>query len=398
MKLKLDQKIVNTLTLPKGVAELFAWDDEVSNFGLRLRRGASGVHKSFVAQYRQHARSRRSLIGSADKLSLAQARAAAKRLLARVQLGADPQGERDAKRIAALRSFAGAAEAYLTSRTHWRGATRRLAELYLVRGSYFRPLHSVPLAQISRADFAARLTPLSPATALAARRHLNSLLSWCVAEGWLETNPLSGRRLPSPPSRDRVLSDAELRAIWGATGADDFGCIVKLLVLTGARRQEIGGMQWSELDELTASLWTLPAERSKNRRSFTLPLPPPATEIIRAVSRNGRPFVFGERAAAGYATWSRGKRELDARLGDSVAPWRLHDLRRTVATRLADIGILPHIIEAVLNHASGHKAGVAGTYNRSVYGAAVKAALARWAEYVTALAEGRQSNIVTLHA
>jgi integrase len=217
-----------------------------------------------------------------------------------------------------------------------------------------------------------------------------------MQEGWIESNPVIGtRQPPAAPSRDRVLTNAELVAIWRNAGNDDYGRVLKLLILTGARRQEIGAMAWSELD-LAAGVWTLPATRSKNRRSHTLPLPPAALEIITATPRNGREFLFGGRGNGGFATWSQHKRTLDERLGDRVAAWRLHDVRRTVATRMADIGVEPHIIEACLNHHDGYRAGVAGTYNRSAYAVALKAALARWGEHVVALAEGRKSNILPL--
>jgi integrase len=402
MKLKLDIRTINALALAKGRNEDFAWDSELENFGLRLRRGADGIHRTFCVQYRQHGRTRRCTIGSTERLTLAQARQHARKLLAKVSLGADPKAERDAGRVAAGRTFGTAVELYLAAKAaHARPATLRASRLYLT-GRYFKPLHGAALAQISRADVAARLSAISrdhsPNTAAVARRHVSALFSWLMQEGWLEANPAIGTRRPiAAPSRDRVLADRELGAIWRAAGDDDYGRIVRLLILTGCRRQEIGGMQWSELD-LSAGTWTLPPSRSKNRRAHTVPLPPAAIEIINAVSQNGRAYLFGERGAQGYSTWSRGKAELDRRLGDKVQPWTVHDLRRSVATRLADIGIPPHIVETILGHHSGHKAGTAGTYNRSIYGAAVKAALARWAEYVMALAEGRQSNIVTLHA
>ena len=160
-------------------------------------------------------------------------------------------------------------------------------------------------------------------------------------------------------------------------------------MLLGCRAGEIGGMRWSELD-LAAGTWCLPKERSKNHREHKITLPSPALEIIRAVPRqHGRDHLFGARGTNGFTGWCHTKRALDRRLGDRVQPWRVHDIRRTVATGMADIGIAPHIIEAVLNHHSGHRRGVAGTYNRSDYGREVTAALARWADHVLALVEGR---------
>src|SRR5262249_45628825 len=156
-------------------------------------------------------------------------------------------------------------------------------------------------------------------------------------------------------ARDRVLSNGELAAVWNACGDDESGRIVKLLILTGARRDEVGGMSWAELNNGT---WTIPAARTKNKREHTLALPELAWSIIEKVPRrefNNRLFGVGAR---GYNNFDKAKKALDQRC-QIATPWRLHDLRRTVATRMADIGVQPHIIEAVLNHVSGHKAGVA---------------------------------------
>ena len=127
-----------------------------------------------------------------------------------------------------------------------------------------------------------------------------------------------------------------------------------------------------------------------------MPLPPAAWAIIDAVHRRtDRELLFGERANSGYRGWHLAKRRLDGELGDSVKPWGLHDIRRTVATRMADIGIAPHVIEAALNHVSGHKAGVAGIYNRSTYSVEKRAALALWADHLRALVDGGEPTVVS---
>jgi integrase len=119
-----------------------------------------------------------------------------------------------------------------------------------------------------------------------------------------------------------------------------------------------------------------------------------ALDIIAKVPRMvGRDHLFGERSDLGFTQWDA-KRDLDARLGESVKPWTLHDLRRTAATGMADIGVQPHIIEAALNHISGHKVGVAGIYNRSSYEREVRNALALWADHVRAIAEGGEHKVV----
>jgi len=212
--------------------------------------------------------------------------------------------------------------------------------------------------------------------------------------GYTDNNPVINSFRPAAVKvRDRVLADAELVAIWNACGDDDHGRIIKLLTLTGCRRNEIGDACWSEID-FNRETFTIPAERSKNKREHTLPLMPMALGIIKSVPRTTRPQLFGTRGPTGFTTWHKSKRALDKRLGNSVKPWRLHDVRRSVATKMADIGIAPHIIEQILNHQSGHKAGPAGIYNRSSYERAVKAALALWEDHIRALIEGGERKVV----
>ena len=189
-----------------------------------------------------------------------------------------------------------------------------------------------------------------------------------------------------------------MAAVWRASGDDDYGRIVRLLILTGCRRQEIGGMAWSELDT-EAGNWTLPSRRSKNHRAHTLQLPAAAWDIINGVPRMaGRDQLFGDRAARGFSAWAQGKPGLDRRLGDTVAPFQLHDLRRSTATRMADLGVQPHVIEEILNHRSGHRAGPAGIYNRSSYERETRAALALWADHVRVLVDGGERKVLPLRA
>jgi integrase len=227
---------------------------------------------------------------------------------------------------------------------------------------------------------------------------LNGFFVWALKMGYIEQNPVLGTIKPKESAgRSRVLSDAELAAVWRACGDDDLGRIVRLLILTACRRQEIGGLRWCEL-HADRGTWTLPAERSKNGRAHTLPLPEAAWQIIASVPRLAhRDHLFGVRAD-GFRGWYDAKLELDQKLGDTVAPFLLHDIRRTVATRLADHGVPRHIIEQILNHQSGHKAGIAGIYNRSSYEREAKAALALWADHVRALVDGGERTIVPLPA
>src|SRR5262249_45054247 len=174
--------------------------------------------------------------------------------------------------------------------------------------------------------------------------------------------------------RERVLTEDEIKALWAALGDSPYDSVVKLLLLTGQRRSEIGGLSWGEVD-LAAGVIMLPATRTKNHRAHTLPLSRQARAIIeRQPRRNSTDLVFGN------VDWDRCKIALDARVG--IAPYVIHDLRRSCATHLGELGTLPHIIENILNHISGHKAGVGGIYNKSKLLDDCRDALQRWADHI----------------
>lgn len=398
--MKLTAKTIASAKLPAGKTDHIEWDDDLPGFGLRLRGGgADRISKSWVAQYRAHGRTRRMKIGTLEKLAPDEARKAARKVLAKVEIGGDPQAEKAAQRQQAGFTLATVAKDYLAAKAKVvRPNTYRLLNHYLT-GPHFKPLHAMPVDQITRRDVAARLTKIiaengSP-TARRARAALSAMYVWALGHGLAEINPVAGTIAPEDSKpRERVLSDAEAVAIWHACGDDAHGRIVKLLLLTGCRRMEICGLRWSEIDE--SGVLRLPPERTKNGRAHTLPLPALALDIIASVPHMvGRDHLFGERSNLGFTQWGA-KRDLDAKLGDAVKPWMLHDLRRTAATGMADIGVQPHIIEAVLNHISGHKVGVAGIYNRSSYEREVKAALALWADHVRSITTGGGRKVIPM--
>jgi integrase len=405
---KLDAKTVAALTLPAGRSDVIYFDATMPGFGYRLRLGSGGkVLQSWVVQYKRAGATRRLLLGS-SVLGVEAARTAAKKALAKVELGGDPQGDKAKQRAQATNSLKAAVADYLEAKrpltaeeaqrrragTRDRKRVRPRTIIELVRylqGPAFKPLHGMALDQITRRDVAARLSRIDaesgPVAAKRARGSLSAFYTWAMSQGLTEVNPVIGTVAPEGgEARERTLTDDELTAVWRACKDDGYGRIVKLLILLGARRQEVGGIVWSELD-LDKAMWTLPAARSKNGRAHTLPLMPMAMEIIRSVPRMAsRAQLFGERGATGFTGWAACKNRLDARSG--TADWTIHDIRRTVATRMADIGIAPHVIEAILNHYSGHRAGPAGVYNRSNYPREVRAALALWEDHIRMLVEG----------
>jgi integrase len=400
--MKLDAKTVAALDLA-GKRDLIVFDEELPGFGLRLRGSSDRVRRSWVAQYRAQGRTRRVLIGSVEKVAPLDARKAARKILAEASLGGDPQGAKAQVRREAARTVRSVVDSYLQARQpELRPGSYRIARLYLT-GPYFRSLHSLAVTAVTRADVAAAVraivTKHSAATAAAARRQISAFFSWTISEGLLgnAANPVDGSYCPDgPAARDRVLSSDELVHIWRACLNDDFGKITKLLVLLGSRPREVGGMRWSELD-LDAGTWTLPAERAKNGRAHTIVLSTAVLHIIHSVPRSTRDNLFGNRAGSGFTNWTKCKRGLDRRLAGAVKPFQLRDVRRTVATGMAGIGIEPHHVEAVLSHYGGHRAGVAGVYNRASYTSEIARALQRWADHVEQLVSGKKpSSVVKL--
>jgi integrase len=271
-------------------------------------------------------------------------------------------------------------------------------ERHLLR--HCKPLHDVPLAKIDRRAVAGRISAVAAKSGFVEANRVSSSLAaffaWCLREGLVDTNPAAGGNRAPEQSRARVLNDDELKAIWGATdGDDDYASVVRLLMLTGARASEIGGLRFSEIID---GRIVLPATRTKNAREHAIPLAPVARALLDArTRRTDRDFVFGRRQNRPFTGWSVCKTKLDARLGSAVPHWTHHDLRRSMSTRMAEsLDIEPHIIEAVLNHVSGHKHGVAGVYNRARYEQQKTTALLRWADYVLAVVEGRRSKVIPL--
>jgi integrase len=385
--MRLNKAIVERLTLPPGTSDKIWFDDELPGFGLRLREGGK---RSWIAQYRVGSKQRRVTIGTVKTTSFDAARNQARSVLAKVHLGGDPQAEKAERRARASITVGAMAERYLEHAVK-RLKPRSYLEVERHLTKHWAVLARIPIGDVTRADVAAGLNRIAatsgPIASNRARATLSAFYAWAIGEGLTDSTPVLGtNKATAEISRDRVLTDSELAAIWREAGIGDYGAIVRLLILTGQRREEVGGMLWSEIDTAGApggAVWRIGAERTKNSLPHDVPLQAQALAVLEGLERReGRDLVFGSRVGA-FQGWSNAKSALDGRmstaLGRPPAPWRMHDIRRTVATRLADLGVLPHVVEAVLNHVSGHKAGVAGVYNRAAYTAEKRAALDRWA-------------------
>jgi integrase len=319
--------------------------------------------------------------------------------------GKDPADHRTQAALEAADTLRKITDQYLKhAKQKQRPKTYSEVERYLLTS--WKPLHPVSVFLIRRRHVATRVAEMASdhgaVTAARARAALSAMFNWAIREGLdIPSNPVIGTNRPTEPkSRERVLTDIELGQIWLALGDDDYGRIVKLLMLTAQRREEVGGMRWTEFDNDT-NVWTLPSTRTKNHREHRVPLTDAAMALI-PVREKSREHVFGDGprrkgdSDRGFSGWSKAKGALEARLfaarqesvdgSTEIKPipdWRLHDLRRTAATIMADrLGVLPHIVEAVLNHVSGHRSGVAGVYNLARYETEMLAALNAWADHV----------------
>jgi integrase len=407
---------IGALTLPEGAAETTFWDhghaDAVTGFGLRMRAAGGRV---WVFQYKLGARHHRIKIGTAPLTTLERARSQAREIRRKLEAGANPALDRTEVRKQAAQTFGVFTDKYLA----WRQRqprplkARSFEEASRHLKVSAKPLHSRLLTSIGRSDVASLLAEIEERSGPTARNRtradLSSFFSWALREGFLgETgsNPAAWTGRATEIARDRVLTASELCEVWAALPAlgDTYGDIMRLLLLTGQRRDEIGGLRWEEVD-FDASLISLPPERVKNSREHLIPMSPPVIEILRARPRVfGRHTVFGVGASGrGFQGWHLGKAALDARIeanrlavyggkAKPMPPWRQHDLRRTFDTMLNDLGVAPHVVEALLNHVSSTKSGksgVAGIYNRAGYFRERTAALNMWADHLAALVGAR---------
>jgi len=395
--MKLNRRVIDGLALPAGKSDHIEFDDALPGFGVRIRAGGK---RTYVVQYRSGHAQRRETVGDVRELDLDQARRAAKRKLGAVALGHDPAAEKAEAKTKARQTLGAILPRFL-ARQRAKVRPRSMPAIELALSKRWAPLHDMPLHKIERRDVAARLAEIEaehgPNPARAARITLGAFFAWAMREGLCESNPVIATNAPPPvKARDRVLSDAELAAIWhGCESFGDYGTIIRLLMLTGARRDEIAELRWDELD---GAVLRIPGKRTKNGRPLVLPLPPLAVEILKTIplcrlDRDKRVFGKGQ---GGFAAWSQSKAALDAKV--KIEPWRAHDLRRTFASGLARLGVEIATIEQVLNHQSGTFRGIVQVYQRHDFLAEKRRALALWADHIGALVQGSKRKVIALQA
>jgi integrase len=396
--MKLTQDAVSKLVLSPDRWERVVWDSDIPGFGIRVRQHSS----RWFFRYRRGARQPRMTIGAVSAISAAQARTIASQLYARVKLGEDPASDRAENIARAQETFELALRPYLAhKRAELRPGSLENITRHLVK--HAAPLHRLELSKAAgRRTVAALLTKIAstsgPREANSMKGSLSGFFRWAIGQGLLEVDDptvgIASAALKGP--RAHVPTDADIVKIWDALRADDFGDIVRLLVLSLCRLSEIGNLAWDEVD-FAAGIIRLPGARTKTGVGRDVPMSRPVREILEArrqQSDGTRALVFGT-GQGGFSGWSRAKRELDQRAG--VSGWVLHDLRRYGSTTMNSEGIaLPHIIEAALGHAVGDR--IARTYNLAAYEAQVKVALELWGDRVMRLVSGelKPEKVLTL--
>ena len=433
---KLTDLFVERVTAPpRGRTEYF----DASFPGLALRVSDKG-RKSWSLFYRLHGRQRRFTLGRYPAIKPAQARTEAIKMLERVREGIDPMEEKRARRdqpSPETETFGALVQDYLERHVRKNSANATYQEAKRDLECNVLPMwRDRPIASISRRDaidlidgLVERDVPIQANRTLA---RLPRSFNWAIERDRIPASPVAHIKPPTKErARDRVLTDDEIRWLWQACDEIGwpFGPIIKLLLLTAQRRDEAGGMKWTEID-FHKRTWILPRSRAKSDRGHEVHLSDAAVQILRSLpggpgGGHERDLVFTVTGATPVSGFGNAKRRLDAamrrvrrrslgepeednelriRLGIppnqplplEIPDWRLHDLRRTAATGMAGLNIAPHVVDKVLNHSGGTIRGVAAVYNRFAYLEERRAALESWGRYVTGLFSPQKTNLIAL--
>jgi integrase len=372
--------------LPSAPKDTVYWDAGLPAFGVKVTPKG---RKVFVVLYRvagAGSRLRKYTIGPYGKVTLAMARAQAQKIFAARLEGRDPAAEkREARRKIVVDRVDDLLEAFIQQRVSSlrsaRAVSNRLRREIGARWAG-KSIHDIKKRDV--VDLVTEISIRSAGVAHETLKLLNAFLRWCVGRGVIDFSPAEGvQSYWREKSRSRVLGDPELGAILRA--ARDFvfpyGAIVELLALTGQRREEVAQMKWDEIDGASLT-WCIPAERSKNGRAHVVHLSEEALEVIRRCPRRNA-LVFATLRGNRAQDFGKHKARLDQLSG--VTDWWLHDLRRTLVSGLARLGVPPHVADKILNHQSGTISGVAAVYQRHEFLAERKQALEIWGNHVRTL-------------
>ena len=409
--MKLEEGLAARVKVPNGKRDVLIFDTEQAGLFLRVFETGKAIYGvRYEVAGRQRQKHLREVVSGVKGLAAARKEAADVRAMAR--LGTDLVADARAQKVEAAaqgKTIAKLMRDFLADhKEKWRPVYYRTVEMHLTK--HLKPVADMPLKAVRRQDVVEALNKVESTrgkiAADRARASLSTFYTWAIDRGHTDATPVVRIKARGETGgRDRTLTLQEVVDVWRASDyrGDDYGRIVKLLILTGQRRDEIGLLGWTEVN-LTDKRIELPggkgaAGRTKNHRPHVVPLSALALAQLPAQPDLSDPLartrVFGRRHHTGFSGWGKAKEELDAAIaaarkrrgiGNSMPPWVLHDLRRTFVTHLGELGIAqPHVIEAIVNHISGHKAGVAGIYNRALYLDERVKALDAWAQYIEGL-------------
>ncbi len=372
-------------TLPTPSSDVFYWDAGLPGFGVKVTPTG---RKVFIVLYRTGgagSKLRKYTIGTYGRVTLLQARFAARKVFAARLDGRDPAAEkREAKRRIVEDRVEDLLENFIGQRLSQNRSAGEISRL--LRREIGKPWAGKSIHDISKRDVISIVSAIEQRGALAAAnktlKSIKTFFGWCVGRAVLERSPAEGVPLPAKEvARDRILDDEELvRIILAARdNGTIYGGIIELLALTGQRREEVAQMRWEEVD-FERRLWTIPKSRSKNKKPHFVQLSDQAVAVLRRQNRQGI-YVFSLSGQKPFQGFSKAKRDLDRLAG--VTGWRIHDLRRTCVSGMARLGIPPHIADKILNHQTGTISGVAAVYQRHDFMAERKHALERWGDHVS---------------
>lgn len=400
---KLTESAISKLQIPAGKREAWLSDTDVQ--GLRVRATAGGA-KTFMACWtdRVSGERRRERLGAWGAITLADARTAARAILGDVARGEDPSEKRMLKRKAATEAKAAAALTLRVLVDQWaaiglqKRKPRYRTEATRAIAHAFQSQMEQPASQLSRRAVVATLDALTQAgkTAMAGRTlaYGRACFSWARKRGMVTENPFHDLPIAAGKvSRDRVLTEDEVRAIWVASSSLGwpFGPLIQLLLLTAQRRNEIAAMRWAEISA-DRTTWTIPAERAKNGRAHIVHLAPAARDILRDLPRlNSTDLIFTTTERTPVSGFSKVKARLQATMtstlgetdGATMPGWRFHDFRRTAVSWMATAGFAPHVADRLLNHvAVGNISAVGSVYQKAEFLEERKACLEAWAHHL----------------
>jgi integrase len=393
-KTRLTKSAIDALPTPN--KEMVHWDQALPGFGVKMTPKG---RKVFIVLYRAGgggSRLRKYTIGPYGRITLHNARIEAQKVLAARLVGRDPAAEKlEARRRLTADTVAEVVTLYAKLHLSQRRSGRELMQI--LQRDFVSRFGAWSVHAISKRDIIDVVNAVvdrgSPVAANKTLKVVRTFFGWCVGRAILERSPCDGVRAPTTErARDRVLTDGELARIIRAARqlGGPYGAIVEVLALTGQRRDEVARMSWDEVD-LERCVWRLPAQRTKNDKPHIVQLPDSAVAVIAAQPRVGG-LVFSRNGVTAVGDFSSQKRRLDGLCG--VSTWRLHDLRRTMVSGMARLGVAPHVADKVLNHVGGTISGVAAVYQRHEFLSERRDALGRWGGHVEGLL--REGEVVEL--